>query len=347
MGIIESRHLSYDYVKLDEEGNVEDVTRAVDDVNLSVEPGQFIAILGHNGSGKSTLAKHINALLVPTEGTIYVDGKETSREENIWDVRQSAGMVFQNPDNQIIGQVVEEDVGFGPENMGVPTKEIWERVEESLKAVGMYAYRKHSPNKLSGGQKQRVSIAGVLAMHPKCIVLDEPTAMLDPDGRKSVIRAARALNDVEKVTVILITHYMEEVIYADRVFVMDEGKIVMQGTPREVFSQVERLKALRLDVPQVTLLAHELQQSGLPLPDGILTAEELEAELRKLSGRETVEAGPDGSEEAGGLPEAAAGAQDRPAGEPGTAGPDGSAAGGLAMDPASDPDGAADRNGGA
>ena len=327
MGIIESRHLSYDYVKLDEEGNVEDVTKAVDDVNLSVEPGQFIAILGHNGSGKSTLAKHINALLVPTEGTIYVDGKETSREENIWDVRQSAGMVFQNPDNQIIGQVVEEDVGFGPENMGVPTKEIWERVEESLKAVGMYAYRKHSPNKLSGGQKQRVSIAGVLAMHPKCIVLDEPTAMLDPDGRKSVIRAARALNDVEKVTVILITHYMEEVIYADRVFVMDEGRIVMQGTPREVFSQVERLKALRLDVPQVTLLAHELQQSGLPLPDGILTAEELETELRKLNGREPVEAGPDGSEAAGGLAGAAAGAPDGPAGEPGTANPDGKSGG--------------------
>ena len=282
MSIIKSRHLSYDYVKLDEEGNEGGVIRAVDDVSLSVEPGEFIAILGHNGSGKSTLAKHINALLVPTEGSIFVDGKETSREENLWDVRQSAGMVFQNPDNQIIGQVVEEDVGFGPENMGVPTKEIWERVEESLKAVGMYAYRKHSPNKLSGGQKQRVSIAGVLAMHPKCIVLDEPTAMLDPDGRKSVIRAVRALNDVEKVTVILITHYMEEVIYADRVFVMDEGKIVMQGTPREVFSQVERLKALRLDVPQVTLLAYELQRSGIPLPDGILTAEELETELKKL-----------------------------------------------------------------
>lgn len=286
MGIIESSHLSYDYVKLNEEGNQESAVRAVDDVTLSVEPGQFIAILGHNGSGKSTLAKHINALLVPTEGSIFVDGKDTSKEENIWDVRQSAGMVFQNPDNQIIGQVVEEDVGFGPENMGVPTKEIWERVEESLKAVGMYAYRKYSPNKLSGGQKQRVSIAGVLAMHPKCIVLDEPTAMLDPGGRKSVIRAARALNDVERVTVILITHYMEEVIYADRVLVMDQGKIVMQGTPRQVFSQVEKLKELRLDVPQATLLAHELQKSGLPLPDGILTAEELEQELKKLRDRQ-------------------------------------------------------------
>ena len=255
---------------------------AVKDVNLSVEPGEFIAILGHNGSGKSTLAKHFNALLLPSEGCIVVDGMDTADENHTWDVRSTAGMVFQNPDNQIIGQVVEEDVGFGPENLGVPTKEIWERVEESLKAVGMYEYRKYSPNKLSGGQKQRVSIAGVLAMHPKCIVLDEPTAMLDPNGRKDVIRAARALNDVENVTIILITHYMEEVIYADRVFVMDEGKVVMQGTPREIFSQVERLKHLRLDVPQVTLLAYELQKSGLKLPDGILTAQELTEELKKL-----------------------------------------------------------------
>lgn len=282
MNIIETEHLSYDYIRHDEEGNVEGTLRAVNDVSLSVKPGDFIAILGHNGSGKSTLAKHINALLLPSEGSIVVDGKDTRQEENVWEVRQSAGMVFQNPDNQIIGQVVEEDVGFGPENMGVPTKEIWERVEESLKAVGMYAYRKHSPNKLSGGQKQRVSIAGVLAMHPKCIVLDEPTAMLDPNGRRDVIRAARALNDVEGVTVILITHYMEEVIYADQVFVMDDGKVVLQGTPKEVFSQVELLKKLRLDVPQVTLLAHELQKSGLPLPDGILTADELTAELKKL-----------------------------------------------------------------
>ena len=247
----------------------------MDHVNLEVEQGQFIAVLGHNGSGKSTLAKHINAILTPTEGTVWVDGMNTSEENKVWDIRQTAGMVFQNPDNQIIGQVVEEDVGFGPENMGVPTKEIWERVEESLKAVGMYAYRKYSPNKLSGGQKQRVSIAGVLAMHPKCIVLDEPTAMLDPNGRKEVIRAARGLNQVEGVTVILITHYMEEIIHADKVFVMDSGKIAMEGTPREIFSQVERLQELRLDVPQVTLLAHELQKRGIELPNGILTIEEL------------------------------------------------------------------------
>lgn len=289
MSIIKTEHMSYDYIRHDEEGNVEGTLRAVDDVSLSVEPGQFIAILGHNGSGKSTLAKHLNALLLPTEGCVVVDGMDTSKEENTWEVRQTAGMVFQNPDNQIIGQVVEEDVGFGPENMGVPTDEIWERVEESLKAVGMYEYRKYSPNKLSGGQKQRVSIAGVLAMHPKCIVLDEPTAMLDPNGRKEVIRAARALNEVENVTIILITHYMEEVIYADRVFVMDEGKVVMQGTPREVFSRVEHLKRLRLDVPQVTLLAHELQKSGLPLPDGILTADELRDGLEKLRNGEKCE----------------------------------------------------------
>ena len=280
--IIKTKDLTFDYIRHDEEGNEEGAIRAVDGVNLEVKPGDFIAILGHNGSGKSTLAKHINALLVPTSGTIWVDGKITSEESNIWDIRQTAGMVFQNPNNQIIGQVVEEDVGFGPENMGVPTKEIWERVEESLKAVGMYEYRKYSPNKLSGGQKQRVSIAGVLAMHPKCIVLDEPTAMLDPSGRKEVIRAARALNEVENVTVILITHYMEEVIYADQVVVMDEGRIVMKGTPKEVFSCVDELKALRLDVPQVTLLSYELKKAGLPLPDGILTTEELKKELLAL-----------------------------------------------------------------
>lgn len=275
MNLIETNNLSFDYIRRDEEGNVEGITRAVDDVSLSVKQGDFIAILGHNGSGKSTLAKHINAILYPTEGSVFVDGKDTKNEEEIWNIRQNAGMVFQNPDNQIIGQVVEEDVGFGPENLGVPTKEIWERVEESLKAVGMYEYRKHSPNKLSGGQKQRVSIAGVIAMHPKCIVLDEPTAMLDPNGRKEVIRAARALNDVENVTIILITHYMEEVIFADKVYVMDKGQIVMQGTPREVFSKVEELKSLRLDVPQVTLLAYELQKRGLQLPNGILTTDEL------------------------------------------------------------------------
>lgn len=282
MGIIKTDKLVFEYIRRDEEGNVEGITRAVDEVDLDVAQGDFVAVLGHNGSGKSTLAKHINALLYPTEGTVWVDGMDTAEEKNMWDIRQEAGMVFQNPDNQIIGQVVEEDVGFGPENMGVPTKEIWERVEESLKAVGMYEYRKHSPNKLSGGQKQRVSIAGVIAMHPKCIILDEPTAMLDPSGRKEVVRAARALNDVEGITIVLITHYMEEIIHADKVFVMDKGKIAMQGTPREVFSQVEKLKELRLDVPQVTLLAYELKKSGLKLPDGILTVEELVEALKCL-----------------------------------------------------------------
>ena len=275
MGIIKAKDVTFEYIKRDEEGNIEGKTTAVDKVSLDIKQGDFIAILGHNGSGKSTLAKHMNAILYPSDGTLWVDGMDTAKEENIWKVRQTAGMVFQNPDNQIIGQVVEEDVGFGPENMGVPTKEIWERVEESLKAVGMYKYRKHSPNKLSGGQKQRVSIAGVLAMHPKCIILDEPTAMLDPNGRKDVIRAARALNDVEGVTIILITHYMEEIIHADKVFVMDKGKVALEGTPREIFSQVERLKELRLDVPQVTLLAHELKKNGVELPDGILTTDEL------------------------------------------------------------------------
>ena len=275
MEIVKAKDVVFEYIRRDEEGNVEGITTAVDHVSMNIEQGDFIAILGHNGSGKSTLAKHINAILYPTEGTVWVDGIDTTEEDRLWDIRQTAGMVFQNPDNQIIGQVVEEDVGFGPENMGIPTEEIWQRVEESLKAVGMYEFRKYSPNKLSGGQKQRVSMAGVLAMHPKCIVLDEPTAMLDPSGRKEVIRALRALNDVEKVTVILITHYMEEIIHANKVFVMDEGKIALQGTPREIFSQVERLKNLRLDVPQVTLLAYELQKKGVSLPDGILTTEEL------------------------------------------------------------------------
>lgn len=283
MGIIETKNLAFEYIRRDEEGNVEGITRALDDINLDVKPGDFVAVLGHNGSGKSTLAKHINAILYPTEGTIWVDGKDTSEDENLWEIRQKAGMVFQNPDNQIIGQVVEEDVGFGPENLGVPTREIWERVEESLKAVGMYEFRKYSPNKLSGGQKQRVSIAGVIAMHPKCIILDEPTAMLDPNGRREVIRAARALNDVEEITIILITHYMEEIIHANKVFVMDKGKIAMEGTPREIFSRVEELKELRLDVPQVTLLAHELQKSGVAIPDGILTCEELVESLKAAS----------------------------------------------------------------
>ena len=275
MGIIRAAKLGFDYFRYEEEGAEPEATRAIDDVNLDIQAGQVIAVLGHNGSGKSTLAKHINGLLVPTEGTLWVDNMDTSEEEDIWKIRQKAGMVFQNPDNQIIGSVVEEDVGFGPENIGVPTEEIWKRVDESLQATGMVAYRHHSPNKLSGGQKQRVAIAGVMAMRPECIVLDEPTAMLDPNGRKEVLKAVRELNEKEGVTVILITHYMEEVVFADHVFVMDQGRVVMQGTPREVFSRVEELKALRLDVPQVTLLAHELKQAGVEIPDGILTIEEL------------------------------------------------------------------------
>ncbi len=285
MSLIKTRELSFDYIRRDEEGNVEAIVRALDGVDMAVNQGDFIAILGSNGSGKSTLAKHLNAILSPTEGTVYVDGKNTRNHADVWDIRSTAGMVFQNPDNQIIGQVVEEDVGFGPENMGIPTKEIWERVEESLKAVGMYEYRKNSPNKLSGGQKQRVSIAGVLAMHPKCIIFDEPTAMLDPNGRKEVIRAARALNDVENMTVILITHYMEEVIYADKVMVMSEGKVAMEGTPRQIFARVDELKKLRLDVPQVTMLGHELRKKGLNIPEGILTIDELRAALAQIKTR--------------------------------------------------------------
>ena len=282
MGIIKIKDLIYEYARHDDEGNVESVVRAVDNVNLDVKKGEFIAVLGHNGSGKSTMAKHINAILIPTEGTVWIAGKDTSKAENIWDIRQSSGMVFQNPDNQIIGTVVEEDVGFGPENIGVPTEDIWKRVDDALRAVGMTAYRHHSPNKLSGGQKQRVAIAGVVAMKPQCIVLDEPTAMLDPMGRKEVIATVRELNEKEHVTVILITHYMEEVIGADKVFVMDSGKVVMQGYPREIFSQVEKLKKYRLDVPQVTELAYELKQEGIPLTDGILTIEELVDELCRL-----------------------------------------------------------------
>ena len=273
--MIKTDKLVFEYEKHDEEGRVIGTSRAIDELDLDIEAGQFIAILGHNGSGKSTLAKHMNAILVPTEGTMWVDGKDTSLEENVWDVRQSAGMVFQNPDNQIIGCVVEEDVGFGPENLGVPTEEIWQRVEESLKNVGMLEYRTHSPNKLSGGQKQRVAIAGVMAMRPKCIVLDEPTAMLDPNGRKEVLRSVQELRKRENITVILITHYMEEVVDADRVIVMDHGHIVMQGTPREVFSKVDELKKYRLDVPQVTILADELRKRGVDLPAGILKKEEL------------------------------------------------------------------------
>ncbi|MGN0405504.1 MAG: energy-coupling factor transporter ATPase [Bariatricus sp.] len=275
MKMIKTEKLIFEYAKRDEEGNIIGKSRAVDEVDLDIEPGQFIAILGHNGSGKSTLAKHMNAILVPTEGTMWVDGKDTKEEDYLWEIRQSAGMVFQNPDNQIIGTVVEEDVGFGPENLGVPTEQIWKRVEESLKSVGMIEYRHHSPNKLSGGQKQRVAIAGVMAMRPKCIVLDEPTAMLDPNGRKEVLESVQELRRREHITVILITHYMEEVVDADRVIVMDHGHVVMQGTPREIFSQVDLLKEYRLDVPQVTILADELRKRGLDIPAGILKKEEL------------------------------------------------------------------------
>ena len=288
MEMIRTENLVYEYEKHDDEGNVVGMQRAIDDVGLHIKPGQFIAILGHNGSGKSTLAKHMNAILVPTGGTMWVDGKDTKKEENLWDVRQSAGMVFQNPDNQIIASVVQEDVGFGPENIGVPTDEIWERVEKSLKAVGMWEYREHSPNKLSGGQKQRVAIAGVMAMEPKCIVLDEPTAMLDPDGRKEVLEAVHELNRSKGVTVILITHYMEEVVDADYVFVMDQGKVVMEGEPREIFSHVQELKSHRLDVPQITLLAHELKEAGMDLPDGILTRKELIAAIKEAVGKKHV-----------------------------------------------------------
>ena len=280
--MILTRKLSHNFNKRDDDGNVVEVIHALKEVDLEVKAGEFIAVLGHNGSGKSTLAKHINALLFPSEGAVIVDGMDTTDAGSLWQIRQEAGMIFQNPDNQIIGQVVEEDVGFGPENMGVPTEQIWERVEESLRIVGMLEYRKKSPNHLSGGQKQRVSIAGVIAMHPKCIIMDEPTAMLDPGGRREVIRAARALNQVEGITIILITHYMDEAIYADRVFVMDEGRVRMSGTPREIFSKVDELKSLHLDVPQVTLLADALKKSGIPVPDGILTNEELAQALLSL-----------------------------------------------------------------
>ena len=283
MEMIQTEKLVYEYEKRDEEGNVIGTSRAIDEVDIEAKEGQFIAILGHNGSGKSTLAKHLNAILMPTEGSVWVDGKNTSNPDELWNVRQSAGMVFQNPDNQIIGTVVEEDVGFGPENLGVPTDEIWQRVEESLKAVGMIEYRHHSPNKLSGGQKQRVAIAGVVAMEPKCIVMDEPTAMLDPVGRREVLKTVHKLRKQKKVTVILITHYMEEVVDADKIFVMDHGKVVMEGSPKEIFSKVDELKSYRLDVPQVTILADELRKRGLDIPKGILRKEELVESVERLT----------------------------------------------------------------
>ena len=282
MAIIRSKELVHEYIRRDEEGNVESIQLALDHVNLNVEPGQFISILGHNGSGKSTFAKHINALLTPSEGTIWVDEMNTSDDEYTFAVRQTAGMVFQNPDNQIIASVVEEDVAFGPENIGVPTEQIVERVDKSLKMVGMTKYKAHSPNKLSGGQKQRVAIAGVMAMEPKCIILDEPTAMLDPDGRADVLRAVHTLNREKGITVILITHYMEEVVDSDYVYVMEKGKVFMEGKPREIFKDVELLKEHSLDVPQVTLLAHELRKAGLNLPECVLTRKELVDALTQL-----------------------------------------------------------------
>lgn len=282
MGIVEAKNLTFEYIRRDEEGNVEGITTAVDNVNIDIKAGDFVAVLGHNGSGKSTFAKHLNALVMPTEGTVYVDGMDTKDSGNTLSIRQTAGMVFQNPDNQIVGTLVDEEVGFGPENIGVPTEEIWERVEKSLKAVGMYQFRSASPNKLSGGQKQRVAIAGIVAMKPKCIVLDEPTAMLDPLGRKEVLNVLHELNRKENVTIILITHYMEEVIDADYVYVMDGGNLVMDGTPRQIFTQVEMLKSMRLDVPQVTELAYELKKAGLPIKDGIIRNEELVEELKRL-----------------------------------------------------------------
>ena len=283
MGIIKKSKLVHEFIRRDEEGNVDSITTALDNVDLDIKEGQFIAILGHNGSGKSTLAKHINALLSPGEGTIWVDGMDVSEEKNVIPVRKTAGMVFQNPDNQIIASVVEEDVGFGPENIGVPTDEIWQRVDHALKSVGMTKYRTHSPNKLSGGQKQRVAIAGVVAMEPKCIVFDEPTAMLDPNGRKEVIATAHELNRKKGVTILLITHYMEEVVDADYVYVMEKGKIIMDGTPRQIFSRVDELKEHRLDVPQITLVADELKKAGLDIPDGILRREELVDALMALA----------------------------------------------------------------
>ena len=282
MGIVETRNLVFEYIRRDEDGNVESINKAVDQVNIDVQQGDFVAILGHNGSGKSTLARHINALLQPTEGAVYVSDMDTADESNIWKIRQQAGMIFQNPDNQIVGTIVEEDVGFGPENIGIPTEDIWKRVEKALSDVGMTAYKDYSPNKLSGGQKQRVAIAGILAMKPKCIIMDEPTAMLDPNGRREVIETVMELNKKENVTIILITHFMNEAVKADKVFVMDKGKVVMSGTPREIFYDVKRMKELKLDVPQATEIAYELIQKGVPLPGGILTSQELVEELCRL-----------------------------------------------------------------
>lgn len=286
MSIIKSENLVHRFSITDENDNVIEENSALDGVNIEVEEGQFIAILGHNGSGKSTFARHINALLTPDEGTLYVNGWDTKDESKLWEIRQNAGMVFQNPDNQIIATVVEEDVGFGPENLGVPTEEIWERVEKALAAVGMLEYRHSSPTKLSGGQKQRVAIAGVVAMKPKCIVLDEPTAMLDPNGRKEVLKTVKELNKQENVTVILITHHMNEVIDADKVFVMDSGKVVLEGTPREIFSKVSELKKLGLDVPQVTEIAYNLKDKGIDMGQCVLNVKEFKERYKSVTGKD-------------------------------------------------------------
>ena len=275
MGIIRAVNLIFDYIRHDEETDKDEVSHALRGVNLDIEEGSFVAILGHNGSGKSTFAKLMNGILLPSDGTVYISDMKTSDEEHLWDVRKTAGMVFQNPDNQIIGNVVEEDVGFGPENLGVPTDEIWKRVEESLTATGMISYRAHSPNKLSGGQKQRVAIAGIMAMKPKCIILDEPTAMLDPVGRKMVIDTVTELNKKEGITIILITHYMEEVVGADYVYVMSDGKVQMQGKPRQIFAKAEELEQYRLTIPEITKIALELNKKGMNIPKDILSAEEL------------------------------------------------------------------------
>jgi energy-coupling factor transporter ATPase len=282
MPIVDLKNVTFEYIRRDNEGNVDGITTAVDGVSLKVAPGEFIAVLGANGSGKSTLAKHINALLFPTEGAVYVDGMNTADEDKLLEIRSAAGMIFQNPDDQIIGQIVEEDVAFGPENLGVPTEEIRERVSDSLNAVGMSEYGLRSPDRLSGGQKQRVSIASVIAMKPKCIIMDEPTAMIDPEGRREILETAHRLNKDEKITVILITHYMEEVVDADRVFVMDKGKVAMSGTPAEIFSRVSELQELRLTVPQATELAYKLKMAGVPIRDGILTGDELVNAIMKL-----------------------------------------------------------------
>ena len=283
MNIIEILNLVHEYKEYDENETEVETVRAIDDVTLSIEEGSFVTIVGHNGSGKSTLAKHVNALLLPTGGTVLLCGQDTMKTEELWTLRKNAGMVFQNPDNQIIAGIVEEDVACGPENLGVPTEELEKRVEQALERVGMTAFRMNSPNRLSGGQKQRIAIAGMLAMKPKCILMDEPTAMLDPVGRKEVIETVHELNREEGITIVLITHYMEEAVDADRVIVMDGGKLVMDGTPREVFSRVEELKACRMTVPQVTELAHELRKEGVELPEGILTIDEFTEALWKLA----------------------------------------------------------------